>query len=209
MFDMYTFGLKPIIEPIISKYHSVRLPEPGSYSTFNLLEEWPDFKFVRPKGTPESIESDFILSYRGWELFQQFSIENILMTIGCILTEHKVILINDNLYKLTEAVLTFVALLYPFKWTTNTIPILPSDLYVFLDSPVPYIAGVTVFPDEIDDPDIVTIDMMEDKINMATPDYHVVKLPFCDTLFHTITPLCDIIKTTTDKKGILLIFRTK
>lgn len=147
MFDMYTYGLKPLLEPIVEKYQKVTLPDAGQAVTFQLLKEWPDFKFSRPKGTADSMFSDLILAYRGWELFQVFSVENILLTIGCILTEHKIIIINDNLYQLTNAVLQFVALLFPFKWTTNTIPILPSELFVFLDSPVPYISGVTEFPE--------------------------------------------------------------
>lgn len=42
--------------------------------------------------------------------------------------------------------------------------------------------------------------MNKDEVNMTTPDYHVVKLPFCDTLFHSVTPLCNTIRTTEDKK---------
>ena len=81
-------------------------------------------------------------------LFNCLEISTIIKLWCSILNEKYVILIADQAYLLFSVFEALLSLIFPFKWLNTYIPILPSNLLDYLESPSPYLIGV--LKDKID-----------------------------------------------------------
>ncbi|KAJ5079373.1 suppression of tumorigenicity 5 st5 [Anaeramoeba ignava] len=103
-----------------------------------VASEWNDIVF--------DIPSTFTKLHGFWGieiLFSFVSVENILSILKTILLEYSVVFYSSNLRKLTGVIFGFLAIIHPFKWQGVLIPVLPSKMKGFLESPVPIIVGIT------------------------------------------------------------------
>lgn len=108
-----------------------------------------------------------------YALFRCLSLENIVALFEYAMSESRIIFISSYTAMLHLACHALVSLLYPLKWASVFIPILPARLLSALDAPCPYIVGIERRYDNIElpDDDYVLVDLDRDTID-ATSQPH-------------------------------------
>ena len=104
----------------------------------------------------------------------------------------------EDLQTLSASALALVSLLRPLRWAGPLISTLPSELYEYLDSPVPLILGVVSLPLHFEQgPDMVLVFADEDRVRLppkllSDPGAHLaIQLPRLSQLRHDLAPHCD------------------
>ena len=80
--------------------------------------------------------------------FEIMSSNNLIEIYRYLLFETKLIFFSEDLYKLTNTILTFVFLLSPFNYQFQIVSILSKDLYNFIETISPFIFGINEKYDE-------------------------------------------------------------
>lgn len=108
-----------------------------------------------------------------YALFRCLSLENIVALYEYAMSESRIIFLSSHTSMLHLACHALANLLYPLKWASIFIPILPARLISALEAPCPYIVGVERRYDRIDlpDDDYVLVDLDKDTID-ATSQPH-------------------------------------
>lgn len=108
-----------------------------------------------------------------YALFRCLSLENIVALFEYAMSESRIIFISSYTAMLHLACHALVNLLYPLKWASVFIPVLPARLLSALDAPCPYIVGIERRYDNIELPedDYVLVDLDRDTID-ATSQPH-------------------------------------
>ena len=110
--------------------------------------------------------------------FEILNFLNIIEIYKYLLYETKLIFFSENLYKLTNTILSFIFLLSPFNYQFQIVSILSKELYHFMETISPFIFGVNEkFEDNffikhkisIDDTTICIIDIDNDKHFLIAP----------------------------------------
>ena len=105
-------------------------------------------------------------------VFDLLSIANIIEIFKHLMFETKLIFFSNDLYDLTNTILSFLFLLSPFKYQFQVISILPKDFFSYIETISPYIFGInetfkeTFFTDNrinIEDQVICVIDIDKDR----------------------------------------------
>ena len=76
------------------------------------------------------------------KIFNDLSLNNILEIYKYLLYETKLVFFSEDLYTLCNTILSFVFLLFPFKYQFQIVSILPNNLYKFLETISPFIFGI-------------------------------------------------------------------
>ena len=76
------------------------------------------------------------------KIFTDMSLNNILEIYKYLLYETKLVFFSEDLYTLTNTILSFVFLLSPFKYQFQIVSVLPHNLYKFLETISPFIFGI-------------------------------------------------------------------
>lgn len=111
-----------------------------------------------------------------YALFRSLSIENMISLFEYAMSESRIILLSSHTAMLHLACHALTNLLYPLKWASIFIPVLPARLLSVLDAPCPYIVGIErrydgiVLPED----DYVLVDLDKDTIDATSPP---VRLP--------------------------------
>lgn len=119
-----------------------------------------------PNELPESRNTDI------YALFRALSIPNIVALVEFMLSESRIILLSSHTAMLHLASKALVSLLYPLKWASIFIPVLPARLISALEAPCPYIVGIERRYDNIELPedDYVFVDLDQDTVeSTASP----------------------------------------
>lgn len=113
---------------------------------------------------PESRNTDL------YALFRSLSIPNIVTLFEFALAESRIILLSSHTAMLHLASKALASLLYPLKWASIFIPVLPARLLSALEAPCPYIVGIERRYENIELPedDYVLVDLDQDIIESAT-----------------------------------------
>ena len=110
--------------------------------------------------------------------FDILNYHNIIEIYKYLLYETKLIFFSENLYKLTNTILSFIFLLSPFNYQFQIVSILSKELYHFMETISPFIFGVNEkFEDNffqkhkitIDDTTICIIDIDNDRHFLLAP----------------------------------------
>lgn len=111
-----------------------------------------------------------------YALFRCLSLENILALFEYAMSESRIIFLSSHTSMLHLACHALASLLYPFKWASIFIPVLPARLISALEAPCPYIVGVERRYERIDLPedDYVLVDLDKDTIDATSQP---VRLP--------------------------------
>jgi hypothetical protein len=107
---------------------------------------------------PESRNTDL------YALFRALSIPNIVSLFEFVLSESRIILLSSHTAMLHLASKALASLLYPLKWASIFIPVLPARLLSALEAPCPYIVGIERRYEHIELPedDYVLVDLDQD-----------------------------------------------
>ena len=79
-------------------------------------------------------------------LLKFVSVDHLLLILGCMLTEMRVVVVAEDLHILSACVFSLLILLRPLTWAGPVIVALPTSLSTYLESPVPLILGVQSLP---------------------------------------------------------------
>lgn len=118
-----------------------------------------------------------------YALFRCLSLENVVALFEYAMSESRIIFLSSHTSMLHLACHALANLLYPFKWASIFIPILPARLISALEAPCPYIVGVERRYERIELPedDYVLVDLDQDTIDATSqphrlPRHHRRKL---------------------------------
>lgn len=108
-----------------------------------------------------------------YALFRCLSLENIVALYEYTMSESRIIFLSSHTSMLHLACHALANLLYPLKWASIFIPVLPARLISALEAPCPYIVGIERRYDNIElpDDDYVLVDLDKDTID-ATAQPH-------------------------------------
>lgn len=95
--------------------------------------------FARKEAVNELPESRNVDLYA---FFRCLTIPNIVALLEFALSESRIIFISSHTAMLHLASKALISLLYPFKWASIFIPVLPARLVTALEAPCPYIVGI-------------------------------------------------------------------
>ncbi|KIL91700.1 hypothetical protein FAVG1_05317 [Fusarium avenaceum] len=111
-----------------------------------------------------------------YALFRCLSLENIVALFEYAMSESRIIFLSSHTSMLHLACHALANLLYPLKWASIFIPILPARLLSALEAPCPYIVGIERRYDNIELPedDYVLVDLDKDTIDATAQP---VRLP--------------------------------
>jgi hypothetical protein len=105
-----------------------------------------------------------------YALFRSLSIQNIVSLVEFAMSESRIILLSSHTAMLHLASRALASLLYPMKWASIFIPVLPARLLSALEAPCPYIVGIERRYENIElpDDDFVLVDLDQDIIEAST-----------------------------------------
>lgn len=105
-----------------------------------------------------------------YALFRCLSIENIIALFEYAMAESRIIFLSSHTGMLHLACHALTSLLYPLKWASIFIPVLPARLISALDAPCPYIVGIERRYENIELPedDYVLVDLDKDTIDATS-----------------------------------------
>ena len=105
-----------------------------------------------------------------YALFRALTIPNIVALLEFALSESRIILLSSHTSMLHLASKALASLLYPLKWASIFIPVLPARLLSALEAPCPYIVGIERRYERIElpDDDYVLVDLDQDIIEATS-----------------------------------------
>ena len=77
-------------------------------------------------------------------IFEHLSINNIINIIKLLLFEQKLIVIGKDMDIISQIILNFISLLYPFEWIHTYIPVMSIKMLKFLQSFLPFFNGMNI-----------------------------------------------------------------
>lgn len=169
----------------------------------------PNFKrYPRPLHEPDEILiGEFCLP----TIFQTLDRDKILSVISSVMLERKVVFISSNLRKLTNCVMSFVALVRPFVLQCVFIPVVPDTLVEITHAPVPFIAGLTenrlLKIARSENQDIVVVDLDKNRLNYP-PTVRPIPLPNARQLSRQIDTIYSKLRRTF-QSGVIPFIPTK
>ena len=75
-------------------------------------------------------------------LWRLLSVPNIIAIVEALCTERRVLVIADNVAVLAPVCEALMSFLFPFVWPHVYIPLLPEELIMYLEAPVPFFIGI-------------------------------------------------------------------
>ncbi|KAK2600161.1 hypothetical protein QQS21_005106 [Conoideocrella luteorostrata] len=123
--------------------------------------------YARKEGANELPGSRTIDLYA---LFRCLSLENVVALFEYAMSESRIIFLSSHTSMLHLACHALANLLYPLKWASIFIPILPARLISALEAPCPYIVGIErrYEPFPMPDDDYVFVDLDNDTIDATS-----------------------------------------
>ena len=118
--------------------HSVPIPKKSDLVKFYI----PYYSEGITLSCPKVKDIISIMNTNISDLFQYFSIDNILLIFRLILSEQKILFFDDDYTRLSNVIDSFLTLLYPFQWTHTCIPIMSDQMLKYLQTFLPFINGI-------------------------------------------------------------------
>ena len=131
-------GKIPVERAICTFVDSLYIQSYDKLLRFNINDKDIDFYRVANYGKFWDTNDKYIDT-----LFRLLSYEQIITAWQGLLLERKIILLCNSKAALSQIAHALINLIFPFKWIHVYVPILPEKLKLFLDSPVPYIIGIS------------------------------------------------------------------
>ena len=112
-------------------------------------------------------------------LLKYFSIDNIILIFKLLITEKKILLIDNDYERLSTIADALVSILYPFQWIHTYIPIMSDQMLKYLETFLPFLNGIneslmslveTIFKEgEVEEDDeVFLIYIRENKIKLSS-----------------------------------------
>ena len=88
------------------------------------------------------LEDINIMSASATELLKNFSIDNLLIIFRLLITEKKILLIDEDYERLSKVSDGLISILYPFQWIHTYIPIMSDQMLKYLETFLPFLNGI-------------------------------------------------------------------
>ncbi|TPX15207.1 uncharacterized protein E0L32_004765 [Thyridium curvatum] len=110
-----------------------------------------------------------------YALFRSLSLDNVLALFEHAMSESRIIFLSSHTAMLHLACHALASLLYPLKWASIFIPVLPARLLSALEAPCPYIVGIERRYEQIElpDDDYVLVDLDKDLIEASSEPHRL------------------------------------
>ena len=82
------------------------------------------------------------MSSSATELLKNFSIDNLLIIFRLLITEKKILLIDEDYERLSKVSDGLISILYPFQWIHTYIPIMSDQMLKYLETFLPFLNGI-------------------------------------------------------------------
>eukprot|EP01102_Stenamoeba_stenopodia_P011916 TRINITY_DN3698_c0_g1_i1.p1 TRINITY_DN3698_c0_g1~~TRINITY_DN3698_c0_g1_i1.p1 ORF type:complete len:807 (-),score=170.17 TRINITY_DN3698_c0_g1_i1:81-2501(-) len=124
---------------LLEALYAMTTPSFGERITFTLPGDYLQLEYSVP-----TAEDPYLISLWCMEfLTEKLSIGSIVQLLNALLLEKSVVVVGQHYHTLTASVLAVIGLLRPWIWQGTLVTILPHNLKDIIDSPVPYVVGVT------------------------------------------------------------------
>ena len=130
----YNFEINDLIMYLIN---SIPIPDKNSLVKFYLPYCDKDISLRNTK-----INGLNIMYIDFAKLTHIFSVSNIIIIFRLLLSEKKILFIDDDYTNLSKVTDAFISLLYPFKWVHTYIPIMSEQMLKYLESFLPFVNGI-------------------------------------------------------------------
>ncbi|CAJ1940240.1 unnamed protein product [Cylindrotheca closterium] len=178
-FDLFRSSLKqlnmltllqspmPIERYIVNLCQEVPLPPQGKIKVQFCLTPGKIIPIERPPCNKLPLVN---FSYR--PLFSTLSVSNIMVVLGCLMEECKVVLLSQYYSILCPVAEALLSALFPLEWQGIYIPLMPYAMLDLLDAPVPFLVGMSSrYLTEIDPKtrprDLVFVDLDRDVVQLG------------------------------------------
>ena len=168
----------PIIINDLITYLIHAIPIPSKNTNVNFLV--PYQKTCIQLDCPK-LEDINIMSASASELLKNFTIDNLLTIFRLLITEKKILLIDEDYERLSKVADGLISILYPFQWIHTYIPIMSDQMLKYLETFLPFLNGINkslmpfvekVFKDgemeEDDEVFLIYISEERDKIRLSS-----------------------------------------
>ena len=132
-----SFGNIPIERAIGTFVDLLYLPPNDKLLRFNINDNSIDFYRIPNYGKIWDTNDKYLET-----LFRLLSFDIIITAWEGLLLEKKLFLICSSKAVLSQVAHALINLLFPFNWIHVYVPILPEQLKLFIESPVPLIIGI-------------------------------------------------------------------
>ena len=88
------------------------------------------------------LEDINIMSASATELLKNFSIDNLVVIFRLLITEKKILLIDEDYERLSKVSDGLISILYPFQWIHTYIPIMSDQMLKYLETFLPFLNGI-------------------------------------------------------------------
>jgi len=125
------------VEPIVAMLvHKLPVPVPGRFGvSFAVNSDYIGCALP-------CVRSPFLSTFPLKNLFNELSVENILVIFAALVHESRIVMHCHSLKTLTVTAQCLLQLLYPMSWTHTYIPVLPKIGLLALQQPSPYVIGL-------------------------------------------------------------------
>ncbi|RYY38628.1 hypothetical protein EON62_00310, partial [archaeon] len=113
-------------------------------------------------------------------VFECLSLPSILFLFRCVLLDRKIILVSSQVSLLTCTSEVLISIMYPFTWQHTYIPVLPKVLMESIESPVPFLVGMSADDyEQVADrvPTDVVVVLIDKNSIIAHPGFTLPPLP--------------------------------
>ena len=149
-------------------------------------------------------ENHFIMSWALPVLLKYLPLDQIMLALGCAMTEMKIIVRCDDFRVISSIILALIQLLKPLRWCLPVIVILPDELSEFVESPVPIIIGLQKIPEYLSSSErYVIIDPQAKIVHLNADDIvesNTIYPPHASKLVNYIKGHAEMILKLTKKK---------
>ena len=129
----------PIIINDLITYLIHAIPIPSKNTNVNFLVPYQKnyIEIDCPK-----LEDINIMSASATELLKNFSIDNLVVIFRLLITEKKILLIDEDYERLSKVSDGLISILYPFQWIHTYIPIMSDQMLKYLETFLPFLNGI-------------------------------------------------------------------
>ena len=192
--DKMAFKINELIMYLI---HSIPIPDKNMRVRFYIPYNNEHMELLCPKEDDISTMNSNLTG-----LLDYLSIDNIILTFRLLLSEKKILFIDNDYTCLTNITDSFISLLYPFKWVHTYIPIMSDQMLKYLQTFLPFLNGIhetlmksveNIFSDselETDDGDeVFLIYIKKNEINLSSSLKNEKKVKFNKYVQNNVLPL--------------------
>jgi hypothetical protein len=88
------------------------------------------------------LEDINIMNGSATTLLRYFTIDNLILIFKLLITEKKILIIDEDYEKLSKVADGFISILYPFQWIHTYIPIMSDQMLKYLETFLPFLNGI-------------------------------------------------------------------